>query len=267
MKNISLLPTLLTLGNMFCGFASIGYVVAAKSGVGLDPEKMERAGWLILAALVFDAFDGMAARLAKVASKFGAELDSLADVISFGVAPGLMIKVTADNVAFLPRVAWVTSALFVLCAGLRLARFNAETALDEDHSHFEGLPTPAAGCFVASMIVMHYDLAAGKELGAIAERLQPTMIVILKILPLVAVFLAVLMVSGVRYVHAMHRLMKGKEPFDYVAKLLLVAMFAILTKPFSIPLAFGVYIVSGVILDMKQRVASRVRDRVTVPEE
>ena len=72
MKNIAVLPTLLTLGNMFCGFASIGYIVAAKSGAELDPPMMERAGWLVLAALVFDAFDGLAARLTGATTGFGA---------------------------------------------------------------------------------------------------------------------------------------------------------------------------------------------------
>jgi len=129
-KMFAVLPTMLTLGNAVCGFGAITF--AAKVGL------ITRLGWgkddtdclwiaalLIFLAMVFDMLDGRAARWAKQTSQFGAELDSLCDAISFGVAPAfILVKFSPD---FHPRLLWVIAVLFVVCAILRLARFNVET--------------------------------------------------------------------------------------------------------------------------------------------
>jgi CDP-diacylglycerol--serine O-phosphatidyltransferase len=145
---VPILPTLVTLGNAFCGFTAIDYAMKAGAS-GADATRFYHwIGWsgvMILLAMVFDALDGKVARLAHATSDLGRELDSLCDVISFGVAPAVIVKTLASYQNYLPRLGWAASVLFVMCAALRLARFNIETdAAEESHWYFKGLPSPAA---------------------------------------------------------------------------------------------------------------------------
>ena len=156
MKKIAIIPTMLTLGNAVCGFSSI--VLASKID-GLPESKylfFSSAGLLFL-AMVFDALDGYVARLSKSASDFGGQLDSLCDAISFGVAPAfLLLRMGLDWEAPLIRQAIaVIAVLYMVCAILRLARFNVQNSPDPaSHKRFKGLPSPgAAGC-VASLAIM-----------------------------------------------------------------------------------------------------------------
>ena len=139
---IGVLPTLFTLGNLVCGFFAI--VVASRVGRPLsanqpfelllaDFQNVQFAGWLIFGAMVFDALDGHIARLTRTTSDFGAQLDSLCDVVSFGVAPGfLLVKMCPDIVAEHGRIVWIIAAMIASCAALRLARFNVELDAEED---------------------------------------------------------------------------------------------------------------------------------------
>ena len=249
MRRIAVLPALVTLGNLFCGFAAIAYVVKAEAVPERFGVYMEWAGLLVLFALFFDALDGKVARITRTATDFGAQLDSLSDLVSFGVAPALMIKVLATRVEVLPhQVAWVTSTAFVICAALRLARFNVETdSSEESHRYFSGLPTPAGGGLVASLVVMHFNLQQDQELSKIAVHIQPFMDGLVQLLPVLGVVLGVLMISRVRYIHVMNRLLRGHEPFDYLVCVIFVVLFAMLTRPFSLPLIFTIYACSGVV--------------------
>ena len=152
-KVFAVLPSLLTLGNAVCGFGAITY--AAKLGPEVaSKEDLYTAALLIFGAMVCDALDGPLARLSRQTSDFGAQLDSLCDAISFGVAPAfLMLKSSFDHV-FHPRILWVIAVLYMLCAILRLARFNVSKQTNTDHDHFSGLPSPAAAGMVASLVVM-----------------------------------------------------------------------------------------------------------------
>jgi len=136
-KRVDILPNLLSLGNMYCGLAAIFAVSGAE---------VERAAWLVMLAILFDAFDGKVARLTKTASEFGKELDSLSDLVSFGIAPALLIYegvMTRDS-----RAAALIAAVYATTTALRLARFNVGRA--SKSGHFIGLPAPAAGGMVAS---------------------------------------------------------------------------------------------------------------------
>ena len=110
MRRFPILPTLVTLGNAFCGFLAINYILKAHA----TPEKFGQyigwAGWMIVAAMLFDAFDGKVARLAGRTSRFGAELDSLCDMISFGLAPAMIVHAIALRQGFLPRMGWASAA-------------------------------------------------------------------------------------------------------------------------------------------------------------
>jgi CDP-diacylglycerol--serine O-phosphatidyltransferase len=253
---IPILPTLVTLGNGFCGFAAISFVIHAGAHPMNFEADMKFAGWLIMLAMVFDALDGRVARMTNSTSRFGIELDSLCDVISFGVAPGVIIKTIAHQQRFYPNVAWVTGALFMLCAALRLARFNVETDQEESsHQGFTGLPSPAAGGFIASLAVLYYSLRAEEaEFGRVATVLAPFMDGLLWSVPFVGVGIALLMISNVPYPHFLNRLMRDYGPFEHLVAIILVILFAVLTRPFSLPLAFGLYAGSGIVLALKRMV-------------
>ena len=252
-RKVPILPTLVTLANAFCGFAAISYVMQARMDPTLAATYMKWAGWLILLAIVFDALDGKVARLAKQTSEFGVQLDSLSDMISFGVAPAVMVKAIADMQNFLPRVAWVTAALFMMCAALRLARFNVDTDDDaESHNYFRGLPSPAAGGLIASLAALSFALHSDADFKGIAAALAPAMDGLLFSLPFLAAVLALLMISNVRYPHIASRLLRNQEPFDYLIRIILLVLFVLLTRPFSLPILFVVYVGMGVVLGIKE---------------
>ena len=148
---IYLLPNLMTAGNLFCGFAASLQIL---QGVllqeqGNDPiHQFHTAIWLILAACIFDMLDGRLARLGGHESEFGREFDSLADVISFGVTPALLLyKIVLQDF----ELGWVVAFFYLLCGALRLARFNCIAAKGTADKDFSGFPIPAAAGVIASV--------------------------------------------------------------------------------------------------------------------
>jgi CDP-diacylglycerol--serine O-phosphatidyltransferase len=139
-RGASILPSLFTTGNLFLGFWAI---VRTLHG------QYAEAAPLIFWAILLDVLDGRIARMTGTTSEFGAELDSLADVVSFGVAPALLAY--SWGFATLPRVGWLVAFLFVVCGALRLARFNVQKTV-VDGRHFVGLPIPAAAAPVAALV-------------------------------------------------------------------------------------------------------------------
>ena len=139
-RGIYLLPTLFTVGNLLCGFSSL---VRTSTGA------LEWGALLIIFAGILDALDGRIARLTKSTSEFGRQFDSLADVVSFGIAPAFL----AYHWALTPlqRVGWLIAFLFVVCAAMRLARFNIQKHVSETR-YFIGLPAPGAAAAIASMV-------------------------------------------------------------------------------------------------------------------
>jgi CDP-diacylglycerol--serine O-phosphatidyltransferase len=153
------LPNLFTLGSIFCGVSAVFYCIDGFNAATGDPA---RAAWLIIAAALLDGIDGKVARFSQGTSRFGIELDSLADVISFGVAPMVLVytlKPFGD-------LTWVPCLLFLMCGAIRLARFNVITnrrvsELGEgrgyEKEHFLGLPIPVAAIAVSSYIIFCWD--------------------------------------------------------------------------------------------------------------
>jgi CDP-diacylglycerol--serine O-phosphatidyltransferase len=224
---------------------------------------MRWAGWMILAAMVFDALDGKVARLSKATSEFGMQLDSLCDMVSFGVAPGLVIKALAQHqhyaakLGWMEELGWATSVFFVMCVALRLARFNVGTAEDEaSHREFTGLPSPAGAAFVAALVILYYRLRSGEPTGSIkplAEFLQPAMNWMLYAMPVLAAVVGGLMISNVRYVHVMNRLTREREPLRYVVLLVLVGMLVFFTHPFSMAVLMIGYVAGGPAMAVRHR--------------
>src|SRR5436190_23067922 len=176
-KLIAVLPTLLTLGNAVCGFGAITF--AAKLGPVAQGGPTGEAlsficALLIFGAMVFDMLDGSAARLTRQTSELGAQLDSLCDAISFGVAPAFLMlpfvtrhlqDVEPGRFLFLypPRMLWTIAVLYMLCAVLRLGRFNVETDEDDTHEGFSGLPSPAAAGTVVAFPFAMSELMSWKS--------------------------------------------------------------------------------------------------------
>jgi CDP-diacylglycerol--serine O-phosphatidyltransferase len=234
LKYIAILPSLITILNGVCGFAAIVFAgKGAKLGLG-QFSYFAMSGYMILLAMIADMLDGRLARMHQSTSSFGGQLDSLCDIISFGVAPAfLMLKVLEYklvgfaelNVAFanfLQRFIWVAAAGYISCAAIRLARFNVENEEDESaHMSFVGLPTPAAAGVIVSLVILHQDLII------LHQETLSSLDVIIYALPFLALGAAVLMVSRIRYPHILNQYLKGKKPFEYLIRVLLLLAFVI----------------------------------------
>jgi len=232
LKYITVLPSLMTILNGACGFAAI--VLASKGAtarVGQSP-CLAIAGYMILLAMIADMLDGRLARMSQSTSSFGGQLDSLCDIISFGVAPAfLMLKVLEYKLgfanlnvtleSFMQRFIWLAAAAYISCAAIRLARFNVENEEDESaHMSFIGLPTPAAAGVIVSLVIFHQQtlpLLADQNIKAyhLCEN------AIIYALPFLLLAVAVLMVSRIRYPHIINQYIKGKKPFAHLIWLLL----------------------------------------------
>jgi CDP-diacylglycerol--serine O-phosphatidyltransferase len=143
-RGVYLLPSLMTLSNLLCGFASIVYSTRGD---------FDTAAVLIGVAMIVDTLDGFLARLTHSQSAFGAELDSLADVVSFGVAPAILAFTW--GLWSLGRLGWAAGFIYVAAAAMRLARFNIQSASTADKRYFAGLPSPAAASVTASTVFLY----------------------------------------------------------------------------------------------------------------
>lgn len=140
-RGLFVLPTLFTVGNLFCGYLSLWSSINGT---------FERAAWLIIVAAVLDMLDGRIARLTNSASEFGEEYDSLADLVSFGVAPAILVY--SWGLADFHRLGLAISFFFVVCGSMRLARFNIQTHI-ADKRYFVGLPIPAAAGTICTLVL------------------------------------------------------------------------------------------------------------------
>ncbi len=218
-RGIFLLPSLLTTGNLFSGFLAI--ILSA------DGRYVE-AAIAIFVAMLLDTLDGKVARLTKTTTQFGVEFDSLADVVSFGVAPAFMLYTFA--LAPLGRAAWLGAFLFVICGALRLARFNVHSGVS-DRRYFVGLPIPAAAGIVASVML----LLGNDEL----ERWQGAAIAAGTYL------VAILMVTTFRYYSFKEIDFARRRPTS-VLLLVVLAVLIVATHPqWFLFLLFSAYVLSG----------------------
>ena len=243
---ITILPSLITILNGVCGFTAI--VFASKSVKAGDSQVSYFAmgGYMVFLAMIADMLDGRVARRVKNTSSFGGQLDSICDIVSFGVAPALlMVKVLESYLAgfadinpaagsFLHRFIWLTAAAYVSCAAIRLARFNVENEEDESaHMSFMGLPTPAAAGVIASLIIFHEETFPHNA--------------IIYALPFLAVGAAMLMVSRIRYPHILNQYIRGKKPFAYLIRILLFLGLIIWSRQTALVLIFCGFTASSLV--------------------
>ncbi|HKE40588.1 MAG TPA: CDP-diacylglycerol--serine O-phosphatidyltransferase [Casimicrobiaceae bacterium] len=241
-RGIFLLPNLFTTAALFAGFYAI---VQAMNG------RFDQAAIAIFVAMVLDGLDGRVARLTKTQSAFGAEYDSLADMVSFGAAPALVVYEWA--LRSLGKPGWIAAFVYVAGAALRLARFNTMLEV-ADKRYFQGLPSPAAAALVAGFVWIIDDYAIDPETIRWSAWV-------------VTVFAGVTMVSNLKYYSFKTINLRRSVPF--VVPLLVLLFFALLSYQPSIVLfaAFVAYAVSGYVwsawLALKRRNASAPHDSLS----
>jgi CDP-diacylglycerol--serine O-phosphatidyltransferase len=250
---VAILPTLITLGNAICGLFAIIFVAKGMGLTGTEATgEFEKAAYLILVAMIFDALDGKVARMTRTASNFGTQLDSLCDFLSFGVVPAFLTYGLCHEGGFGYRVVAVVSAFYMCLAGTRLARFNIETGTDEKfHREFTGLPTPAAAGVVATIVIP----------WAAIEGMWPAVISVSNFLtaslPIIIFVLGILMVSRVPYPHFLNKLMRGPRPFVTFVEIAVIVLLAVIFHQFALFLGFMGYAIIGPILWARSRLLRR----------
>ena len=272
-RSVYSLPSLATLGNAICGFGAV-YVAS------LDPtysgnDALTRwfaqhhfivAAYLIFLAMIFDALDGRLARWARHTTDFGGQLDSLADVISFGFAPAfLALQLVRTNAGDIPpvlsRAIWAVGALYMSCAAIRLARFNVSNEHGEQH-HFSflGLPSPGAGGTVAAFVLMQQKLAHSgyKGLDTLAD-------VCIWATPFVVLGTGLLMVSTIRYPHLVNRYLRGKKSLARLITMLAALLLLVVAHEYTLAIATLAYSLWGVFGSAWIRVRSKRATTPTTP--
>lgn len=297
MKRVHLLPNLLTLANAFCGLLALAKGIDALAYSGEDAllfyRKMETACALVFTGMVFDVLDGFAARLTRSESAFGAQLDSFADALTFGICPALLAKILIEHEEVLhgsfgtARVHFLAAAAFALMAILRLVRFNLDDASEQvgpdprpreegaprRKDDFSGLPSPAAAGAVASTIWL-YLILAKPALEASEGTPTPTRrifqgldydpaewIGVLEWLPRLALvvlpLLGLLMVSHVRYPHLANLVSLERLSFFQLVAIVFAALLLYLAPVPVLFLTFNGFVLSGLVGALRRRSRAR----------
>lgn len=224
-RGIYLLPNLFTIAGLFAGFYAI---VCAMEGY------FSNAAISIFIAMIMDFFDGRVARLTNTQSAFGAELDSLSDMVSFGVAPALVVY--SWSLASLGKLGWLAAFIFAAAGALRLARFNTQ-AFVMDKRYFQGLPIPAAAGILSSMVWLSVDSEIPGEVVDMTAAV-------------LSILAAILMVSNIRYYSFKEIDLKGRVPFVAILLVVLAFVGISLDPPKILFLLFFCYGISGPILTL-----------------
>lgn len=289
LKTVAVLPSLATLGNLVCGLGAIYLCLLSVQAQGADLQRAAQAGtrihsffpsflaiaaYLLVAAMAFDGIDGRLARFTRKTSEFGAQLDSMADIVSFGVAPAIIVLCIAhpgdinalsglDRLYW--RAEWVMAATFVCCAALRLARFNVENVEDESaHMGFRGLPTPGAAGAIVGLVILHQDLLKDLTPGWTSR-------LVAALLPPFAMILGLLMVSRMRYMHIFNTILRGRRPFRQIVVILILLLVGLVVQfQLTIALATAAYALTGPIAAAARRLREKgtpVTDSGTGPHQ
>ena len=242
-KGIYILPNLLTTGNLLCGFWAI---------ISVFQEQFYYAAVAILLASVFDAFDGKVAKLSRATSKFGMQYDSLADLVSFGIAPALL----AFSWALRPygKFGWLAAFTFVACGAIRLARYNVMASSGET-KYFKGVPIPVAAAMIALTILLYLRLI---ETNWVKDIVILVMIYVL----------AFLMVSNIRYFSFKELGLAKRKPISSFVFVVL-SLIVIVMEPVVVLSAFVLfYVLSGpVSMALAWRKKRVLRKMEPIPEE
>jgi len=240
-RGIYILPSIFTSLSLFCGFYSITASIK---------ENYLYASWAIILAAAFDAVDGRIARLIHSVSRFGEQYDSLVDVISFGIAPGILVY----NWALRPfgKWGWLATFLYIICVTLRLARFNVQSKSLEN-KYFQGLPSPSSAVMIATTVILFYNLG-------IVEIKNVT-------IPLLACLLAMLMVSTIRYHSFKDFDFKKRRPFSVLVALILLFILLIGEPEILLFTGAAIYTISGPVVFFFMMRKKRVQKKLLEEKE
>ena len=231
-RGIYLLPNLFTTAALFAGF----YAVLASMN-----DQFEKAAIAIFAAMVLDGLDGRVARLTNTQTAFGAEYDSLSDMVAFGLAPSLVMY--EWGLFHLGKLGWLAAFIFTAGAALRLARFNSQLAT-ADKRFFTGLPSPSAAAILAGAVWVAYDNGLSAEVVA-----WPALIL--------TVMAGLLMVSNIRF-HSFKQIdLRGRVPFVAIVGVMIAFAIVLSEPPIVLFLGFFVYMLSGLVLAVSRQLRLR----------
>ncbi|MFH2012134.1 MAG: CDP-diacylglycerol--serine O-phosphatidyltransferase [Pseudomonadota bacterium] len=238
-KGVYVLPNLLTTVGLLSGFYAIISVLEGK---------FQYAAYAILVALLFDGLDGRVARLTRTTSRFGIEYDSLADLVAFGIAPGLLVF----SWALVPfgRFGWLAAFLYVACGALRLARFNTQVTVIKSNK-FSGLPIPAAASLIASTVLFFHYLGYDEDTKHI------TVLCMIYIL-------SFLMVSSIKYYSFKELGLLKRRPFSFLVTFVLL-LILVVAKPQIVLFAFFLsYALSGpitIIYYQRRKASEKLKEK------
>ncbi|MCA6079477.1 CDP-diacylglycerol--serine O-phosphatidyltransferase [Candidatus Endomicrobiellum agilis] len=239
-KGIYIVPSLFTCGNITCGCLS---TISSING------NFTKAAWLLIFAIVFDMTDGRVARLTKTTSEFGVQMDSLSDLVSFGIAPSVMMYLLVLN--SMGKIGTAISVLFILCSALRLAKFNVKACSNDSISNFfMGLPTPASAGLLISF-VLSYELFIAVPGQSLTFKTIPILMknmpVFFKTMPIVMVVLSLLMVSNIPYVSFKKINVAKPKAFKFLILTVLLIWLTFTFPQNIIFILFTLYAFSGIL--------------------
>lgn len=230
-RGVVILPSLLTAAALFSGFYSIIYVLSATLERSTD---FRTAVFAIIIATIFDSLDGRMARMMKAESEFGSHFDSIADMVSFGVAPAVLVY--ASSLSKLGRVGWLAAFLYLACAAIRLARFNVLAKEDNpSRKYFKGMPSPvaAAGLAIFSLVVHEAKMKFIINWGVLC----------------MTIFLALLMVSNVRF-RSFKDLQVSRQPIQLFLISIVIILLIVAFQELAIFSFFIIYLLSGLVEEL-----------------
>ena len=262
-------PTLFTLGNLISGFAAIYCATRPLDSAGFwGWTSLTMACALILLGMVLDSVDGSVARMTGGVTEVGGQLDALADLITFGVAPAfIMLHIVSNGLGLeegvsifnpgtgnvIGRVCWGVAALYVCCAALRLARFTVQTAAGQlgDHMTFVGLPSPGAAGLIASTVLLHQHLGKILEPIGIVSGLIGFITILV---PIFTFITALLMISSIRYPHMANRFLRVNRSFGHTAWIAVAIIFFFVWFQETLAIIFLCYAASGPVRVLVSRI-------------
>jgi CDP-diacylglycerol---serine O-phosphatidyltransferase len=262
MPRVYLLPNLMTAGNLFCGFMAIQQIIAGSFEHEIGGENwIARYEWsliFILLAFIFDMLDGRLARLGGRESAFGREFDSLADVVSFGLAPALLVLkiILADLPLGFEWIGWLVAFTYLLAGAMRLARFNLVSSQPNalPSKDFVGFPIPAAAGLVASITLFMLEMAGkGSELGMWKH-----------LLPVLLLFLSYMMYSRITYPSFKSIDWKSKRSIPQFILSFIILFLVVRTWRTSLALVFLSYLIYGFV---RPYISSRIRREIEEEDE
>lgn len=279
--SIALLPSAATIGNLLSGFMAIfcALLEIRFAYFGMAPRSphpvleawfptyIASGAYLIVLAMIFDALDGRLARMTRHTTEFGAQLDSIADIVSFGAAPALLLLALLLPLAVPPagdtiigklewRVGLLGALVYVSCAAIRLARYNAENIEEESSQmRFRGLPTPGGAAMMLALFLLHADLARqGINLFGLnlADLLRRGMGVS-------AFLLGILMISRLDYVHVFNQYVRREHPPLHLVGLVILVGIGIFSPQILLAVLATLYVLSGLVVWIRRRPNSETK--------